>query len=105
MAMLQDALSGTGGEIAVHRSEGAFFLWVWFKDLPVTTAELYNRLKARNLLVVPGKYFFFGDGSEDWKHRDECIRMTFSQSEAVVEQGIGILADEVKALTAGAVSS
>lgn len=31
----------------IHKPEGAIFLWLWFRDLPVTTEELYQRLKAR----------------------------------------------------------
>lgn len=78
----------------VHKSEGAFFLWLWFKDLPFSTRELYERLKQRGVLVVPGHYFFFGLESA-WPHGDECIRLTFSQSDADVEEGIRIIADEV----------
>jgi len=83
----------------IHASEGAFFLWLWFRDLPVSTRVLYERLKARSVLVVPGEYFFFGlaDGDE-WAHRHECIRMTFTQPEQVVREGIGIIADEVARL-------
>ena len=38
--------------------EGAFFMWFWCPDLPITSAELYRRLRKRNVLVVPGQYFF-----------------------------------------------
>ena len=78
-----------------HASEGAFFLWLWFKDLPVSTSVLYERLKERSVLVVPGEYFFFGLHDPDWAHRHECIRMTFTQPEQVVREGIQIIADEV----------
>lgn len=70
-----------------HVSEGALFLWLWFPELPITTVELYERLKERKVLVIPGKYFFFGL-QEDWEHREQCIRITYSQSEEVVEEGI-----------------
>ncbi|MCG8651716.1 MAG: valine--pyruvate transaminase, partial [Pirellulales bacterium] len=55
----------------IHRSEGALFLWLWFEDMPITSHELYQRLKERDVLVVPGNYFFFGLDDPDWKHRDE----------------------------------
>ena len=81
----------------VHHSEGAFFLWLWFPELPITSRELYERLKRRGVLVVPGEYFFFGrDGADDWPHQRQCIRLTFSQSEDVVQRGIEIIADEVR---------
>ncbi|MEM0896954.1 MAG: valine--pyruvate transaminase [Verrucomicrobiota bacterium] len=84
---------------AIHRSEGAFFLWIRFPGLPVSTMELYRRLKERGVLVIPGEYFFFGlPEDEDWAHPHECIRVTFSQSEDVVREGIGIIADEVRTI-------
>ena len=79
----------------VHLSEGALFLWLWFEDLPITTRELYNRLKKRGVLIVSGHYFFFGVKDEPWKHRDECIRMTFTMDEGQVREGIQIIAEEV----------
>jgi len=80
----------------VHLSEGALFLWLWFEGLPITSKELYERLKARGVLIVSGHYFFFGlDDSEHWAHRDECIRMTFTMDEGTVKDGIRIIAEEV----------
>jgi valine--pyruvate aminotransferase len=80
----------------VHRSEGAFFLWLWFEDLPVTSRELYERLKARGVLVVPGSYFFFGVDDPQWRHRDECLRVSFTMADEIVRDGFRIIADEVK---------
>ena len=82
----------------VHLSEGALFLWLWFEDLPISSQELYERLKARGVLIVSGHYFFFGlDDSEPWQHRHECIRMTFTMDERTVKDGIKIIAEEVRA--------
>lgn len=36
----------------IHKPEGAIFLWLWFKDLPITTEILYQRLKKRGVLMV-----------------------------------------------------
>lgn len=82
---------------AVHASEGAFFLWLWLKDLPITSAELYQRLKKRKVLVVSGHYFFFGL-QEPWPHSDQCLRITFSQRPEIVREGLEIIADEVRRL-------
>ncbi len=81
----------------VHKPEGAIFLWLWFEGLPISTKELYQRLKARGVLVVPGEYFFFGMPAEDdnWRHRQECIRMNYVQDEAKMLEGIAIIAEEV----------
>ncbi|HCN28853.1 MAG TPA: valine--pyruvate transaminase [Verrucomicrobiales bacterium] len=92
--VLADSL-GDSVPWAVHSLEGAFFLWLWLKDSPVPSGELYQRLKARKVLVVPGHYFAFGMDGE-WRHPQECLRITCSQPEAVVREGIEILADEVR---------
>ena len=79
----------------IHRSEGALFLWAWFEGLPISSHELYERLKARHVLIVPGSYFFFGQDDSDWKHRDECIRINFTMPAGDVETGIRIIGEEV----------
>ncbi|MDX1432124.1 MAG: valine--pyruvate transaminase [Gammaproteobacteria bacterium] len=84
-----------GCEYRIHRPEGAIFLWLWFPGLPITTETLYERLKERGVLVIPGRYFFPGLG-EEWQHMHECIRVTYSQSAEVVEKGIAIIAEEVR---------
>jgi valine--pyruvate aminotransferase len=81
----------------VHRSEGALFLWFWFPGLAITTKELYRRLKRRGVLVIPGEYFFFGLADESWAHRSECVRVSYAMDEAVVRDGLRIIAEEVKA--------
>ncbi len=81
--------------VYVHAAEGAIFLWLWFRDLPITSQELYERLKERRVIVVPGHYFFPGL-HEPWRHKQECIRMTYSQDEETVREGIRIIADVVR---------
>jgi valine--pyruvate aminotransferase len=90
---LRQALKGY--DYAVHKPEGALFLWLWFKDLPITSQALYLRLKRRGVLVVPGDYFFPGL-EEDWRHKHECIRLSYSQDPEIVRTGIEILTEEVK---------
>ncbi len=79
----------------VHVCEGAFFLWLWFRDLPITDRELYERLKARKALIVPGSYFFSGL-EEPWRHKQECIRVTYGAKPEALRRGIEILAEEVR---------
>ncbi|MGC1478919.1 MAG: valine--pyruvate transaminase [Chthoniobacterales bacterium] len=80
----------------VHASEGAMFLWLWFRGLPISAAELYERLKQRGVLVVPGHYFAFGGSEEARQHAGECVRVSFAMCDDVVREGIGVLAEEVK---------
>lgn len=60
--LLQQAI--TDERFRIHKPEGAIFLWLWFDELPITTMELYQRLKARGVLIVPGEYFFIGQKDE-----------------------------------------
>lgn len=99
MALLQRELDDY--PFHVHKPEGAIFLWLWFEDLPIDSQELYQRLKQRGVLVIPGHHFFPGL-EDDWRHSHECIRVTYSQDQSVVEAGLKIIADEVrKAYDAG----
>lgn len=86
-----------GLPVAVHKPEGALFLWLWFEGLPIRSDELYERLKARGVLVVPGHYFFPGL-KEPWPHQHECLRVTYAQDDATVEEGLAIIATEARAL-------
>ncbi|MCZ0951993.1 MAG: hypothetical protein OXJ56_05370, partial [Rhodospirillaceae bacterium] len=68
--------------------------------LPITSEELYLRLKARNVLVMSGHRFFPGL-KEPWRHVDECLRLSYAQEDRVVEEGMRIIADEVRGLYSG----
>jgi valine--pyruvate aminotransferase len=80
----------------IHLSEGAIFLWLWFEGLPISSQELYQRLKERGVLVVSGHQFFAGIDSQ-WPHQYECIRLSYVQDLADIEQGITIIAEEARA--------
>jgi valine--pyruvate aminotransferase len=80
---------------SIHKPEGAMFLWLWFKDLPITSLELYEQLKEHGVLVVSGHYFFPGLAG-DWQHKDECLRVTYSQDDEDVRRGLAIIARVVR---------
>ncbi len=77
----------------LHKCEGSMFLWLWFPSLSITTYELYERLKARGVIVVPGKYFFPGL-QEPWDHTQQCIRINYAHGPCMVEEGLKVIADE-----------
>lgn len=79
----------------IHKPEGAIFLWLWFKDLPITTEVLYQRLKQRGVLMVPGDYFFPGL-EHSWPHTHQCMRMNYVPDAEQIERGVKILAEEVE---------
>lgn len=87
---------GDDMEWFMHVSEGALFLWIWFPGLRISSQELYERLKKRGVLVIPGHHFFFGHDDEMWRHRHECIRLSYAMDESIVRDGLGIIAEEVK---------
>ncbi len=81
----------------IHKPEGAIFLWLWFEGLPISSEALYQRLKQRGVLVVPGQNFFVGI-EDNWPHKHECIRVSYAQDEKTVQQGVRIIAEEVRKL-------
>jgi valine--pyruvate aminotransferase len=93
---LQQSLDGI--EFYLHQPEGALFLWLWFKDLPGGSLGLYQALKDNGVLTVPGDYFFPGLENDNWAHKHECLRLSYAQDEAVVEEGIARLGRTLKAL-------
>jgi valine--pyruvate aminotransferase len=102
VAAFKGAMEGSDCPWYIHKPEGAMFLWLWFPGLPITSLELYQRLKARGVLVVSGHYFFPGLPEEDhWRHRHECLRVTYSQDDEMVAQGLQVIAEEVKAVFSG----
>ena len=90
--LLQQAI--TDPRFRIHKPEGAIFLWLWFDELPITTMELYQRLKDRGVLIVPGEYFFIGQ-EDEWDHAHQCLRMNYVQDDEMMQKGIAIIAEEV----------
>ena len=88
-----------GIDYYIHNAEGALFLWLWFPNLPITSQELYERLKQRGVIIVPGHHFFPGL-DEDWQHKHECIRITYAMQDDIVHEGIKIIAEELKLVQA-----
>jgi valine--pyruvate aminotransferase len=92
-AWAREFFDAAGVDWAMHATEGAFFHWLWLKNLRITTRELYERLKGRKVLTVPGEYFFFGLDN-DWPHRHECLRVNFSGDAETVREGYRLIAAE-----------
>lgn len=84
-----------GLDYYIHKPEGAIFLWLWLPGLPISADELYERLKAKGVIVISGSHFFPGL-EEDWEHKQQCLRITYSMDERTVEQGIKLIAKELR---------
>jgi len=98
------AICGIPQVIKTYRSKSVkdlslLFLWLWFEGLPITSLELYHLLKDNGVLVVSGHYFFPGL-KDTWRHKDECIRVTYSQSDEEMQRGLSIIAEVVRGVYA-----
>ncbi|NTS75540.1 valine--pyruvate transaminase [Catenovulum sp. SM1970] len=81
----------------IHQAEGAFFLWIWFEGLPVSSTELYQLLKKQGVLVMDGAPFFFAL-NQNWQHTQECIRLSYCQTDDVLTQAAELIGLQVRAL-------
>ena len=93
LELLDSHLAGL--DYRIHNPDGAFFVWLWLPNLPINAKALYQRLKARNVLVMAGNDFFFGE-EESWQHGRECIRLNICQSDEAMAEAVAIIASEVK---------
>lgn len=82
----------------IHKPEGAIFLWIWFKDLPISSEELYRKLKEQGTLIIPSPHFFVGLDTADYPHAHECIRLSIAQDEQTLKQGIATIGRVVREL-------
>ena len=87
-----------GLDYRIHEPGGAIFLWLWFGDERVDSEQLYRRLKARGVLVIPGHHFAPAGGAGASDHLRQCVRVSFAQPESVVERGIAVIGEEVRAM-------
>ena len=61
----------------IHRSQGTFFLWLWFDEMGFNAEQRYQARKAAGVLVVPGHHFCPGL-SQPWPHAAQCIRLSIA---------------------------
>src|SRR5690606_40244125 len=95
VGQLDSALRGLSYRI--HEPEGAFLVWLWLEDLPISSRELYENLKKLGVLVMAGESFFFG-WENNWAHARQCLRLTYCHPEEVLKRAVNIIAEEVRRL-------
>ena len=83
----------------MHQPEGAFFLWLWFRDLPVSSARLHELLKEAGVLVIPGENCFLGL-PDVWDHTQQCVRLSYAVDAQQLRTAASIIARVVRALYA-----
>ena len=59
--------------------------------MPVTDWEFYQQLKQVGVIVVPGSTFFPGL-HEEWAHKQQCLRISLTASDAEIKTGMERLA-------------
>ncbi len=96
VTLLKQELSGY--PMYIHKPEGAIFLWLWFDNLPVSSMELYELLKAEGTLVIPGEHFFIGIDTADYPHARQCIRISIAQNADIMKKGIAAIGKTVRRL-------
>ena len=91
--VLKDTLDAAMPDIPwfLHQGEGAIFAWLWLRDLPMTDWEFYQELKQVEVLAVPGSTFFPGL-QEDWQHKQQCLRISLTATEAKIAEAMKRLA-------------
>lgn len=80
----------------MHRYEGSYFHWLWLEGAKKSSSEIYEDLKSRGVLVVPGDYFFPGQKTSNYNHMHECLRLNFARPDQELELGVPILADAIR---------
>jgi len=73
--------------VYLHKVEGAFFMWLWFKDSKMTSEMMYQKLKEQHVYIIPGHNFFIGI-EDSWAHKHECIRINYATNESTLKKGL-----------------
>ncbi|MCB0336976.1 MAG: aminotransferase class I/II-fold pyridoxal phosphate-dependent enzyme, partial [Bdellovibrionales bacterium] len=64
----------------LHKVEGSLFAWLWVNHEKMNDLEMYQKLKAESLIVVPGSTFFPGLRAS-WPHKSQCLRISMTASD------------------------
>lgn len=80
----------------LHVYEGSYFYWLWCDGAEKTAMELYEYLKERGVIVVPGEYFFPGQDVARWEHAQQCVRLNFARPDHELHAGAEVLAGGVR---------
>jgi len=79
----------------LHRVEGSLFAWLWINTHEMYDLEMYQNLKSRNLLCVPGSTFFPGL-REEFPHKHKCLRFSMTAPDEDLKAGAVALAAELR---------
>ena len=77
-------------DFKIHENNGGMFSWLWCKNLTISDLDVYQKLKEKGVLVVPGSYFFFG---EKTAHSSQCFRISLTASEDEIIRGFKVIGE------------
>lgn len=77
--------------VRIHQPEGAFFIWLWCQQLPISSHALYEKLKLQHVYVIPGEDFFFNQDTQ-WSHSRQCLRINYVYNDEHYARGLKIIA-------------
>ena len=87
-------VSRAAGRLVPHpQTRGAIFLWLWFEDLPITSQELYQRLKRRG--AGGARAQLLRRHRPGLAHRHQCLRVSQRPGSEAVRRRVAIIAEEV----------
>ncbi|MBB1407736.1 valine--pyruvate transaminase [Pseudoalteromonas sp. SG44-17] len=73
--------------VYLHKVEGSFFMWLWFKEAKITSEQLYQKLKEQDVYIIPGHNFFIGI-DDAWAHKHQCIRINYATDASTLRKGL-----------------
>ncbi len=80
--------------VYLHKLEGAFFMWLWFKDMGVNSDTLYQQLKQQDVYIISGSNFFMGI-DDAWEHQYQCIRINYAKDKEELRKGLEIIRNTI----------
>ncbi len=75
----------------LHETKGAMFGFMYFENLPITDEELYQKLKKKWVLFVPGNSFFIWVDKKNYKHANQCMRISITVSDNEILKACKVL--------------
>ena len=92
--LFQEALNKSMPQINwyLHKAEGSLFCWLWIDEEWMNDLRLYQALKKKGVLIVPGSTFFPGL-REKWDHKNRCVRISLTASDKDIQDAAAVMAN------------
>jgi valine--pyruvate aminotransferase len=81
----------------LHAGQGGMFCWLWVNEPWFADTELYQLLKRKRVVIVPGRSFFT-DPMCLGGHGTRCFRISVTPDESVLREGVQHIAETLDEL-------